>query len=296
MLKIDSILCPVDFSEFSARAYDYAQSLAQQYKARLLLVHSPRPLFFAYPSFAYTDVVHGIYRDLRAHAELELQKFVDSHTHNGIQIECKVTDGPATDDILTFAEQQDVNLIVMGTHGRRGLDHLVLGSVTEKVLRKAKCPVLVVRKPVHEFVAPENTQALINLRKILFATDFSEHSERGLDYALSLAQEYNAELTLLHVLEDIPASEDLASATGDAMQRLEELVPSEPRNWCAIQAKVRLGRPHQEIIQLSLEAQTDLVILGVRGRHAVDLALFGSTSHRVIQLGPCPVLAVHISN
>ena len=294
MLKIDSILCPVDFSEFSVRAYDYAQSLAQQYKARLLLVHSAHPLFFAYPSYAYTDVVHGIYRDLHAHAELELQKFVDSHTRNGIQVECKVIEGPPTDDILTFAEQQDVNLIVMGTHGRRGLDHLVLGSVTEKVLRKAKCPVLAVRKPVHEFVTPENTQALVNLRKILFATDFSEHSERGLDYALSLAQEYNAELTLLHVLEDIPASEDLASATRDAMRRLEELVPSEPRNWCAIQAKVRLGRPYQEIIQLSLEAQTDLVILGVRGRHAVGLTLFGSTSHRVIQLGPCPVLAVHI--
>jgi nucleotide-binding universal stress UspA family protein len=161
-------------------------------------------------------------------------------------------------------------------------------------MRKARCPVLAVRKPAHDFVTPGRDQDSVQLRKILFCTDFSEHSERALEYALSLAMEYNAELTLLHVLEDISASADLQAETAKVVRELERPVPYDARNWCTVKSTVRIGKPYQEIIQIALEGQTDLVIMGVRGRNALDLALFGSTTHRVIQLGSCPVLAVHI--
>lgn len=294
MLKIERILCPTDFSEFSDKAYDYAESLAQHYGSKLYLEHVVQPLPSAYPYYAFPDSVHEVFWHLRKHAERRLQNFIEAHARDGIQVEGVVQEAGIAESILGFAEKQTVDLIVMGTHGRRGADRLLLGSVTEKVLRKACCPVLAVRKPAHDFVAPESRQDPVRLRKILFCTDFSEHSDRALGYALSLALEYNAELTLLHVLEDFTGSTDLQEETAKVVRRLEKPIPYEARNWCTLRSVVRIGKPYQEIIQLALETQTDLVIVGVRGRNALDLALFGSTTHRVIQLGSCPVLAVRI--
>ena len=294
MLKIERILCPLDFSDFSIKAYDYAQSLARHYQAKLFLEHVLSPIFASYPSYVYPDLANDLYQDLRTHAEQQLQEFAKTRTANGFPLEISVCEGAATDAILAFARSHAVDLIVMGTHGRHGFDHLLLGSVTEKVLRKAACPVLAVRQPAHDFVAPTSGDDPVHLRKILVATDFSQHAERALDYALSLAQEYEAELTLLHVLEEIPPSWDLSTVSADVMERLEKRIPAETRDWCKLKFRMRVGRPYQEIVRLALETEADLVILGVRGRNALDLALFGSTTHRVIQQAPCPVLAVHI--
>jgi nucleotide-binding universal stress UspA family protein len=293
MLKIERILCPVDFSEFSVTAYDYAQSLAQHYGSKLFLEHVVLPLASAYP-YASPESFNQIQWDLRGEAEKQLQKFAKSHARNGTEPERVVHEGLPIDSILSFVTQNSVDLIVMGTHGYRGLDRLAMGSVTEKILRKARCLVLVVRKPVNGFIQPSNGHDPVNLRKILFCTDFSENSDRALAYALSLALEYNSELTLLHVLEDLPNSTDLPAETARVVRQLEAPIPPDARNWCTIKSVVRIGKTYQEIIQLALEAQTDLVIMGVRGRNALDLALFGSTTHRVIQLGSSPVLAVHI--
>jgi nucleotide-binding universal stress UspA family protein len=294
MLKINRILCPVDFSDFSAKAYEYAHSLAQHYGAKLFLEHVVQPLTSAYPYYAFPDSVNEIYWNLNADAEKRLKELAREHARNGIQPELLVHNGLITESILTFANTQAVDLIVMGTHGRQGLDRMTMGSVTEKVMRKSHCPVLAVRKPAHDFVKPGRNHDPVQLRKILFCTDFSEHSERALEYALSLAMEYNAELTLVHVLEDISPSADLQAETARVVRELEQPVPYDARNWCTIKTTVRIGKPYQEIIQIALEGKTDLVIMGVRGRNALDLALFGSTTHRVIQLGSCPVLAVHI--
>lgn len=294
MPRIERLLCPLDLSEFSTRAYDYAQSLAQRYKARLLVMHVPHPPFLGYPDFAYTEVVHGVFRDLRGHAEVALQKFLETRTRSSVNPEIQRREGTIPESILTVAQEQQVDLIVMGTHGHQGLDRLLLGSVTEKVLRKARCPVLAVRKPVHEFVTAGDGEDPVKLAKILLCTDFSEPANRALEYALSLALEYAAELTLVHVLEQVPPSTELSSATEEVTRRLEQLVPAEPRTWCTVKSRTRLGRPHQEIIQLALEDHIDLIVLGVMGRNTLDLAVFGSTTHRVIQQGPCPVLAVHM--
>lgn len=294
MVKFERILCPLDFSEFSTRAYDYAQSLARHYEAKLFLEHVLAPMLPAYPSYVYPDMANDLYQDLRVHAEQQLQEFVKARTRNGFALETCVCEGQVTDSILAFAQSHRVDLIVIGTHGRHGFDHLLLGSVTEKILRKARCPVLAVRKPTHNFVVPANGGDPVHLAKILFATDFSTHAERALDYALSLAQEYEAELTLLHVLEDIPPSWDLSTISADVVQRLEKPVPAQARDWCTIKSRLRIGKPYQEIVRFALETQADLTILGVRGRNALNVALFGSTTHRVIQQAPCPVLAVHI--
>jgi nucleotide-binding universal stress UspA family protein len=129
---------------------------------------------------------------------------------------------------------------------------------------------------------------------MLLCTDFSDHAHHASKYALSMAKEYGAELTLLHVLEDVPPAADLRSATEKVVKQLEDSIAPETREACSVKVMVRLGKPYQQINQLALEAQIDLVIMGVRGRGALDTALFGSTTYRVIQLGSCPVLAVHM--
>ena len=158
MIHIERILCPIDFSEFSARAYDYAQSLARHYQANLFLNHivdfGIPPYEYYTPAVDYNELFQKLCADARDH----LQEFAKSHTRNGVHPECFVQEGGVTDSILSFAEAQMVDLIVMGTHGLKGLDRVTLGSVAEKVLRKACCPVLVVRKAGHDFIGPGSTQ------------------------------------------------------------------------------------------------------------------------------------------
>jgi len=295
MVNISRIVCPVDFSEYSTKAYDYAYSLAKHYHAKLLVEHVVQPLPAAYPYYAFPEAtLQTSWSRLIGEAEQGLQQLVSSHARNGLQPQCIVRQGMPCETILALAEEESADLIVMGTHGRRGLDRWTMGSVTEKVVRKARCPVLAVRKPAHDFVEPGDTSEPVHLRKILLATDFSDHAASALGYALSLAGEYHAELTLLHVLEDLGTGKNLQERTGVAVSQLEKSVPADILPTCVVKSLVRIGKPYQEIIQLAQEEESDLVILGVRGRNALDLALFGSTTHRVIQLGACPVLAIHI--
>jgi nucleotide-binding universal stress UspA family protein len=294
MPKIERILCPIDFSEFSEKAYDYAQSVAWHYRATLFVQHVIDSLAPYYPYHAFPEAYDELCRKLRAGAERHLQEFVEQHSWRGVQPQCIVGDGAATDLILDFAAAQAVDLIVMGTHGLRGIDHLTLGSVTEKVLRKARCPVLAVRKPAHVFPPPGADPDLIQLHRILYCTDFAENSEPAFDLAVSLAAEYNAELSLLHVLEETAGEVDIEQVIVKVMERLELRISPEARLSGTVKAAVRIGQAYQQIIQFAVESQTDLIIMGVRGRHALDLAVFGSTTYRVVQLGPCPVLVVHI--
>ena len=167
MPRLKSILCPIDFSEFSVKAYDYAQSLAWHYKAELLVQH----VRYSFPAFYIDASYKEIRRKLRADALQKLREFVKRLTRTKVQPQCVVHEGCRlsessiySDRILSFAKAQAVNLIVMGTHCLGGVDRLMLGSVTEKVLRKARCPVLVVRKPAHDFVSPGEKADSINIK------------------------------------------------------------------------------------------------------------------------------------
>jgi nucleotide-binding universal stress UspA family protein len=288
---IRRILCPTDFSEFSDMAFRYALSIAQHYRGKLLVQHVVES--WQHPEAAFVPA--NYYAEFRSHllhkGEEELQRFVRNHANNGIRPEPVVEQGIAADSILALAEAQEVDLIVMGTHGRRGFDRLMVGSVTERVLRKASRPVLAVHKPSRDFLSLRE-QDPIRLNRILFCTDFSEYSRQALGHALSLTAEYNAELTLLHVLKDIPGVSVIDEAI--AIEQLDNLIPPEKLKAGGIRSMVRRGTAYEQIIQFALETRPDIVVMAVRGRGALNLAVFGSTTYRVIQLGPCPVLAVHV--
>jgi nucleotide-binding universal stress UspA family protein len=295
MPQIESILCPVDFSDFSVNAYEYALSLAWHYKATLFLQHVVYPFYSDFAAYgSNTDSYESSCQQLRADAEEKLRRFAKRYAPSGIRPQCFVQDGSVTDRILALAEARAVNLIVMGTHGLRGIDRLMVGSVTERVLRRARCPVLAVRKPAHYVMSSARDPEPVHLKKMLLCADFSDHAHRASEYAVSMAKEYGAELMLLHVLEDVPKSADLEIATEKVAKQLKESIAPKMHEGCSVKVIVRIGKPYQQIIQLALEAQTDLVIMGVRGRGSLDTAIFGSTTYRVIQLGSCPVLAVHI--
>jgi nucleotide-binding universal stress UspA family protein len=151
-----------------------------------------------------------------------LREFVEKPTHDGIQLELVVHEGAATDSILSFAQARKTDLIVMGMHGRRGYDRLVLGSVTNRVMRKTPCPGLAICNLPHESMATgEERHHVHHLNRILFCTDFSHNSELALHYVISATTEYDAELTLLHVLEDVPSP-----------ARTEEAIAAVPRLNC----------------------------------------------------------------
>jgi len=296
VLDVKLILCPVDFSEFSVRAYRHALSLAEHYRAKLVALHVAE--IWRYPSVGFVasaQLYEEFCQAVRESGTEQLQQFVKNHTHDEIHPELMVHLGIAPDSILSLAEARKTDVIVMGTHGRRGYDRLMLGSVTDRVMRRAPCPVLAVCKPTHDsMAAAEERHHPHHLNRILFCTDFSENSERALNYAISATTEYDAELTLLHVLEDAPSPAKLEGAIAAATKQLDKLIPPGARKTLKIKTAVRVGKPYRQIIQVALEAQIDMVTMGVRGRGALDLAVFGSTTYRVMQLGPCPVLAVPV--
>ena len=209
-----------------------------------------------------------------------------------------MTVGPVVREVLREAEQMPATLVVMGTHGRGGFERLMLGSVTEKVLRKARCPILTVPPGL-----PDLARGLPPFPSILCAFDFSRASSHALMYAWSLAQDTVGRLAVVHVVEwpfgNIQVGEVPKEIDGlrdglalDARRQLHEAMPKGALPAGPIEEIVTCGKPSHEILRLARERSAALIVMGVQGRGAVSLAVFGSTTHRVIREAHRPVLTV----
>jgi nucleotide-binding universal stress UspA family protein len=293
MIRIGRILCPTDFSECSARALHQAIPVARYYQADLTALHVIAPV--AGPT--YLDYVKPSLLDPKAreHAVDTLGEFVAPARAAGVRTNAMVRDGGPAREILAAAEALPADLIVMGTHGRSGFNRLMLGSVTEKVLRQASCPVLTASREDRAFSGPAP------FKRILCATDFSPAAESALQYALSLVQEAHGTLILLHVVEDVPERELRRHApevpafwrgqSDDAWRRLRAAIAAS-RDWCQTEEVVRFGQPAEEILRVADAREAQLIVLGMHGRSALDRMLFGSSAHRVVREAPCPVLTI----
>jgi nucleotide-binding universal stress UspA family protein len=221
-----------------------------------------------------------------------------------VPVEFSIQEAPYVhEEILGQVGARHADLVVIGTHGRSGFQGLFLGSVTEKVIRKATCPTLVVPPRVPGVPA----SAPIQFRRILCPVDFSESSLDALAYAINMAEEADAQLTLLHVVELPPVlieeptmpALDLSrvreAAVADARRKLHELIPEQARTYCTVDTAVAEGRAYREILRHAAERQSDLIVMGVHGRGALGLLVFGSTTHHVIRASACPVLIVRRS-
>jgi nucleotide-binding universal stress UspA family protein len=297
MIGINRILCPVDFSDASRLALDHAAALARWYEARLIALHVmplvPTTLSFppAISAATLEPLPPELFRD-------ELRRFVGA-VAEVVPAETAVMPGDAAGTILEQARTAEADLLVLGTHGRSGFERLVLGSVAEKVLRRAPCPVLTVPPAA----AHATTTPRPPYRRILCPVDFSTSSDQALRYAVSLAEEAKARLTVLHVLEWFPEQEVREHRhfnvpeyrrflEEDARRRLAESVPAEARPWCEPVERVACGKAYQEVLRIAGEEASDLIVLGVQGRGAVDRLLFGSTANHVVRQASCPVLTV----
>ena len=299
MVHLTKILCPVDLSETSGHALDQAVALARSYNARLTVLEVS---WAGLPPIAYPGSASSPTRPLLLPHQLEelreeLRLFAERGSAAGVAMDLLIREGAVVPMILEEARTIGADLIVIGTHGRSGFDHLLLGSVTEKVLRKAECAVMTV-PPADRTAAPAR-----GARTIVCAVDFSPASVKALDYALSLAQELPARLLLLHVLDwpagrPIPRGFELEAiayrgkAEEDSRARLHALVPDDARAWCETEELVTAGRPHEDIVRLARDRDADLIVMGVHGRSAVNLALFGSTANQVVRHATCPVVTV----
>src|SRR5579859_5672044 len=294
-MQLKRILCPVDFSEFSRMAYPYALSLAEHYNAQVIALHVVEHWKYPFADYAAYEADYAKFsRAMNEGGEMRLREFVTQRSQSGIQPQLVVSQGNASDSILSLTQTENIELIVMGTHGRRGFDRLVLGSTTDRVMRRAACPVVVISKAPHSSsAAGPGGRHGHRLDRVLYCTDFSENSERALDYAISATAEYDAELTLLHVIEHIPSSFTKDGLIAKCAEQLDRLITPDRRKTLKITTAVTVGKSYEQIVHYAIEGHIDMVVMAVRGAEALDRAVFGSTTYRVIQLGPCPVLAVH---
>jgi nucleotide-binding universal stress UspA family protein len=225
-----------------------------------------------------------------------MRHFAGTDVATSVATQFEIGEGDAASEILDRAAAIPSDLIVMGTHGRSGFERLVLGSVTEKVIRKATCPVLTVPRPMED-MAPST------FTRILCAIDFSDASLRALEYALSLKQDAGAHLTLVHVVEVSPApavGDDreeralgayVAAAAHARAERLHRMIPENLNAHPCVETMVAIGSAHGEILRIAAERSSNVIVLGAHGFGVTHL-LFGSAAHHIVRQAHCPVLTV----
>ncbi|MGE5843060.1 MAG: universal stress protein [Deltaproteobacteria bacterium] len=290
------ILCATDFSDFSNHAIPYGIALAREFKAKLYVSH----VIDLSSAAIYGEAVFALEEQqsrMTAYAHREMTRLIGDEA---VDWEPLITVGNPANEIARLATDKQVDLAIAASHGRAGLKRLILGSVTERLMRTLPCPLWVVRSPERGFLAPAS-QA-IQIKKILVGCDFSPDSSLAFEYGLSLAQEFLAELHLAHVVEPpiydslVKPSESRESfrqqLRNTVQERLGQMVPEEARVWCKPVTALLAGQPHEELIKYALVNDIGLIVLGIRGRSLVETLLIGSTTGRVMRGAPCPVVSV----
>jgi nucleotide-binding universal stress UspA family protein len=303
-MKIRSILCPTDFSEFSRRALEHAVALARTHGAELSVLHvSP---FMVVMARDLPYVPSGLPLDAATRARLlaDLEAATAPARAAGLTPQLVLVEGDPSDEILKQAGKAAADLVVMGTHGRRGLDGLVLGSVARRVVQKAGCAVLTVP------LRPDGAAAPVpSYEHVLCAVDLGR-SEETLAAAFSFAHAARARLTLLYVLEGVPQLE--AAVRMDGMDwpgfrdRLEKSARQNLRDAASAAVcrggdgamwdeMVASGKPYREILEIANAKGISLIVMGIHGQSAIQRMFFGSTTLHVVQQARCPVLTVRPS-
>ncbi len=298
MIGIKCILCPTDLSTNSHQALRYALALTRAYEAKLVICHRAEDGDVAGAAGIQEGRVADSLAQEKAKEIFEgaLLEFLAPEALVGLDWQGLLIEGEDVGEAITStASECAADLIVMRSR-RRPHRAALLGSTAESVCRTAPCPVLVTHTDERDWVQPLSKS--ISLQRVLVPYDFSDYSELALKYALSFAQEYQAELHLLHVLPPHTVNEpEIAwypvqseSAYHNAARRLQRAVPSEAHLWCQIKHAVSEGHPYREVLNYAEQNAIDLISIGAHGAGFGMRALFGSNVDRVLRQAPCPVL------
>lgn len=285
-MPIKSILCPTDLTAESDEALRYALGLARTYDAKLIAFHCERP----------NGTTDRLQSDLKMTFEQALFRYLGPAELAAINWQRVVEQGDDPGQAISdYAAEHGVELIVMRSRRRPHLAAL-LGSTAESVCRRAPCPVLVMHSDQRNWVDDESHR--ITVKRVMVAYDFSDYSELALKQGLCFAQQYQAELHILHVLPPSTVDESEISwfplgkedAYHKAARRLQKAVPAEAHLWCEIKHAVFEGQAYREILNYAEKNSIDLVCIGAHGAGFASRALFGSNVDRVLRQAPCPVL------
>lgn len=285
-VRLGNILFATDFSASSDAALLYATAIARRYDAQIYIAHVIRPdTYQLVPPEACATALD----QTRRYAEKRLADLLVSGRVRSIPHQVLLGEGDLWSVLSEMLAEHQADLIVVGTHGRTGVRKLLLGSVAEQIFRLASCPVLTVGPKAPREVAEE-----ADLRHILYATDFTPAAERAAAYALSLAQEHQAQLTLLHVIQDSAqtGSQNVVLLQSYFVKRLRELVSPEAELWCEPEFAVEFASPADGILKAASDRGADLIVLGVRRSGTFPGHLPPATAYKVVCLAHCPVLTV----
>lgn len=274
MQEVRRILAAIDDSDWSAPVLRVSGAVARRFGADLTVVHAESieaPTYFTESAVsALAEVLAGQRRAaeawLRDTAALQL---------GNTPFDTRLADGAPTEAVLAAARQLDTDLVVLGTHGRSGLNRLLLGSVAERVLRVCDRPVLTVRAPMGHRPWEHGPQ------RILCPVNFTDVSQHALDWAQTLAARFEAELVLLTAVED-----------GDADAARASMAASCEATACRTRGVVREGEAASQILQAVDEEAADMIVIGARHRPFLETTILGTTSVRVGRHAPCPVLTI----
>ncbi|WP_300458917.1 universal stress protein [Desulfobacula sp.] len=313
------IMCAIDFSDFTNLILSYGKSLASEFDATLCLCHIVSgPLMVSSHMPPYLDYA-GIESERIQNAQDKLERIAEKMD---MQCEIRVSTGQPAEEIEQITRENNINMVIAATHGGSGIKRFLIGSVTNRLVKILSCPLLVLHAKEKHLDSP--IEGSIKLNRILVGCDFSPDSQLAFDYALSLAQEFQTQLYLAHVMKPksipiptadyVPGGDQVSWARAeypglskkelsdnkkarDALlksleDKLTHMVPEDSRNWCTPITILLEGEPYKELITYAEKEKIDMIILGVHGYSLLEQFLVGSTTDRVISRAGCSVLAV----
>jgi len=294
MLNLDTILFPTDFSSVAEGAFAHAAHLALRTGARIHVfnVVSPADDTGNPMDFLPVEPVGG---DRVVEAEPQRVEVKTATQERGTVsvLYVQTDDDSPVEAINDHASEHDVDLVVMGTHGRRGMNRFLTGSVAEEVVRRAPCPVFTVLSDTEDATAP-------TIDRVLGPVDLSEQSSLVADHASALADVYSAPLDLLHVVEEAayptvygidPLTPSLPDVQDRARKALETLIERLDSSQL-VEAHVLAGYAARDVVAFADENAVDLIVMSTHGRTGLERFLIGSVAEKVVRRAPCPVFTV----
>ncbi|MCB9206464.1 MAG: universal stress protein [Ignavibacteriales bacterium] len=297
MLKINKILYPTDFSNCAKHALTTVINFAEKYNSEVHILHVNTVLHNNY--YLINDYANSRFIDEKTndYVNEEFSKIMDKVSDRNFKFITTQKNGisPAT-IILEYAETKDIELIIMGTHGRRGVGHLVLGSIAEEVVRLAKCPVYTIKENISD-------EQIKTVKNVLVPIDFSERSYVSIKYAVEIAEIYKASIQLLHVIEDkLPAVYALAGKLTiydlipdieeKTKQKLEAIFTERGSSRILHQCFVKKGHAAKDILKFAKEYNSDLIVIATHGITGFEHLFIGSVAEKVVRMSSCPVFTL----
>jgi nucleotide-binding universal stress UspA family protein len=297
MISFKNILVPIDFSEPSKTAVTYGLSLTDRFTSNLLLAHivpESTALMYAFPT-RLPEVEKEQYNK----AKREIENLVPAEHAAKVNLRTIVKIGNIEEELLGIVKDEGIDLVVMGTHGRRYLGRWFIGSVTEHMLRNVPVPVLT----VSHIEADKHPTGLVSLKRILYATDLSESASIGLRYAIELARSAGARLTVIHVVDDEDrllwgpawiARLDRPKLLEEWRHKLDDFTEPERTPDVPFESLLLEGKPFRKIVEFAEAQNIDVIVLNLQSKTMVERALLGSTAERVVRSARTPVLSVPV--